>query len=60
MASTSEYEQQQFWEDELVDIRIRYRELYNIITYRVEAAIHKTIVEQSNKSTLPKEYTNGK
>ena len=58
--SNDEYEQQQFWEDKPVDIRIQYKQLYDIITYRIEAVIHKTMIEQSNKSILPREYTNGK
>jgi hypothetical protein len=58
--SNNEYEQQQFWVDEPVDIRIKHKHLYDIITYRLEEALHQTIIKQSNKSTLPKDYTNGK
>ena len=60
MASTSEYEQQQFWIDEPIDIRIKHKHVYDIITYRLEEALHQTMIKQSNKSTLPKDYTNGK
>lgn len=58
--SNNEYEQQQFWEDEPIDIRIKYKHLYDIITYKIEEALHQTMIKQSNKSYLPKEYTNGK
>lgn len=58
--SNNEYEQQQFWEEEPVDIRIKYKYLYDIITYMIEEALHQTMIKQSNKSHLPKEYTNGK
>ena len=58
MASTSEYEQQQFWKEEPIDIRIKHKHLYDIITYRLEEALHQTMIKQSNKTHLPKEYAN--
>lgn len=55
-----EYEQQHFWKEESIDIRIKHKHLYDIITYRLREALHQTMIKQSNKSHLPKEYTNEK
>jgi len=58
--SNNEYEQQQFWIDEPIDIRIKYKHIYDIITYRIEEALYQTMLKQANKSHLPKGYTNEK
>jgi hypothetical protein len=60
MASTSEFEQQQFWVDKPIDIRIKHKHLYDIITYRLEESLHQTMIKQTNKTYLPKEYYENK